>query len=77
VRELRRLRALQRIASPQELAKAEEAARIEELDALEEAGQTGELSDSEARQLLGISDRQPGAQYLTTDEVRRRLGLLG
>ncbi len=75
VRELRRLRALARIASPQELAEAEEAARIEELDALEAAGRTGELSDQQARRILGIPGRQGDEEYLTTDEVRLRLGL--
>jgi hypothetical protein len=75
-RELRRLRALARIASPRELAEAEEAARAEELDALEAAGHTGELSDQQARQILGVSARRADEEYLTTDEVRRRLGLL-
>jgi hypothetical protein len=75
VRELRRLRALARIASQQELAEAEEAARIEELDALEASGRTPELSDQEARQILGISALRGGEKYVTTDEVRRRLGL--
>lgn len=56
--ELRRLRALARIASPQELAEAEEAARIEELDALEAAGRTGELSDQQARRILGVPARR-------------------
>jgi hypothetical protein len=74
-RELRRLRALARIASPQELAEAEEAARTEELDAIEAAGQTGELSDQQARQLLGVPVRRGEEEYVTTDEVRRRLGL--
>jgi hypothetical protein len=73
--ELRRLRALARIASPQELAEAEEAARIEELDALEAAGRTGELSDQQARRLLGVAARRGDEVYLTADEVRRRLGL--
>jgi hypothetical protein len=77
VRELRRLRALARIASPQELAEAEEAARIEELDAFEAAGRTGDLSDQRARRILGIPDRRGDEEYLTTDEVRRRLGLPG
>jgi hypothetical protein len=77
VRELRRLRALARMASPQELAEAEEAARIEELDALEAAGRTGELSEQRARQILGIPDRRGDEKYLTSDEVRRRLGLPG
>lgn len=75
VRELRRLRALARIASPQELAEAEEAARIEELDAFEAAGRTGELSDQQARRILGVPVRRGDEEYLTTDEVRRRLGL--
>jgi hypothetical protein len=74
-RELRRLRALARIASPQELAEAEEAARIEELDVLEAAGRTGELSDQQARRILGVPARRGDEEYLTTDEVRRRLGL--
>jgi hypothetical protein len=75
VRELRRLRALARIASQQELAEAEEAAMIEELDALEAAGRTGELPDQRARRILGIPDRRGNEEYLTTDEVRRRLRL--
>jgi hypothetical protein len=75
-RELRRLRALARIAAPQELAEAEEAARVEELDVLEASGQTGGLSDQEARRTLGLASPQGGEEYLTTDEVRRRLGLL-
>ena len=74
-RELRRLRALARIASQQELAEAEEAARIEELDALEAFGQTAELSDQEARRILGISALRGDEKYVTTDEVRRRLRL--
>ena len=73
--ELRRLRALARIASQQELAEAEEAARIEELDALEASGRTAELSDQEARRILGISALREDEKYVTTDEVRRRLGL--
>jgi hypothetical protein len=73
--ELRRLPALARIASPQELAEAEEAARMEELDALEASGQTGELSDQEARRILGVPAMPGGKEYLTTDEVRRRLGI--
>ena len=75
VRELRRLRALARIASPQELVDAEDAAKPEELDTLEEAGRTGELSDSKARRILGISVCSGNDEYLTTDEVRQRLGL--
>jgi hypothetical protein len=75
VRELRRLRALARMASPQELAEAEEAARIEELDAIEAAGRTSELSDQQARRILGVAVRRGDEDYLTTDEVRRRLGL--
>jgi hypothetical protein len=74
-RELRRLRALARIASQQELAEAEEAARIEELDALEASGRTAELSDQDARRILGISALRGDEKYMTTDEVRRRLGL--
>jgi hypothetical protein len=74
-RELRRLRALARIASPQELAEAEEAAMTEELDAIETAGRTGELSDQQARQLLGVPVRRGEQKYVTTGEVRRRLGL--
>ena len=73
--ELRRLRALARIASPRELAEAEEAARAEELDALEASGQTGELSDRQARHFLGVPPRRGDEKYLTADEVRRRLGL--
>jgi hypothetical protein len=73
--ELRRLRALARIASQQELAEAEEAARIEELDALEASGETAELSDLEARRILGISALRGDEKSVTTDEVRRRLGL--
>jgi hypothetical protein len=75
VRELRRLRALARIASQQELADAAEAARIEELDALEACGRTAELSDQEVRRMLGISALRGDEKYVTTDEVRRRLGL--
>ena len=74
-RELRRLRALARIASPRELAEAEEAARTEELDTLEAAGQTSELSDRQARQILGVPARRGDEEYLTANEVRRRLGL--
>ncbi len=74
-RELRRLRALARLASPQELAEAEAAVRIEELDALEASGQTEQLSDREARRILGLPALPDGTSYLTTDEVRRRLGL--
>lgn len=74
-RELRRLRALARLASPQELAEAEAAVRIEELDALEACGQTEQLSDREARRILGLPALPDGTNYLTTDEVRRRLGL--
>lgn len=77
VRELRRLRALARLASPQELAEAEEAARLEELDALEAAGRTGGLSAEQARQVLGVPDRRDDERYLTTDDVRRTLGLSG
>jgi hypothetical protein len=74
--EFRRLRALARIASPQELAKAEEAARTEELDAIETRERTGELSDQQARQILGVPARQGSEGWVTTDEVRRQLGLL-
>ena len=48
----------------------------EELDALEAAGRTGELTGQQARELLGVPERQGDERYLTTDEVRRRLGLL-
>ncbi len=75
VRELRRLRALERLASSQELADADEAARIEEQDELEAAGRTGELSDQQARGILGIPVTPGDESYLTTDEVRQRLGL--
>ena len=74
-RELRRPRALARVASPQELVEAEEAALAEELDALEAAGRTGELSEQQARQILGVPPRRGDEKYLTADEVRRRLGL--
>jgi hypothetical protein len=47
----------------------------EELDALEATGRTGELTDQQARELLGIPDRRGDERYLTTEEVRRRLGL--
>jgi hypothetical protein len=47
----------------------------QELDALEAAGRTGQLTDQQARELLGISDRRGDEKYLTADEVRRRLGL--
>jgi hypothetical protein len=57
------------------LAEAEEAARTEELDSIEAAGRTGELSDQQARQLLGVPVRRGDGEYVTTDEVRRRLGL--
>ncbi len=73
--ELRRLRALARIASSHELAEAEQAARIEELDALETSGQTAGLSDREARRILRVPALRGDEKYLTTDEVRRRLGL--
>jgi hypothetical protein len=73
--ELRRLRALARIASPHELAEAEEAARIEELDALEVSGHTAELSDQDARRILGVPALRGDERYLTTDEVRQHLGL--
>lgn len=75
VRELRRLRALARIASPEELAAAEDAARAEELDALEEAGRTADLSEEDARRLRGVSERGPDDRFVSTDEVRRQLGL--
>ena len=75
VRELRRLRALARLASPQELADADDAARVEEHDELEADGLTAALSDEQARRLLGIPPSEEGAEYLTTEEVRRRLGL--
>jgi hypothetical protein len=74
-RELRRLRALERLASPQELADAEDAARIEEHDELEAAGRTGALSEQQVRQILGIPLSRGDETYLTTPEVRRRLGL--
>lgn len=73
--ELRRLRALERLASPQELADAEDAARIEEHDELEAAGRTGALSDEQARQILGIPLSRGDETYLTTADVRQRLGL--
>jgi hypothetical protein len=47
----------------------------EELDALEATGRSGELTDQQARELLGIPERRGGERYLTTDEVRRHLGL--
>lgn len=66
-----------RRTSSRNLAEAEEATRIEELDAIEAAGRTGELSDQQARRILGVPDRRGDEEYLTTtDEVRRRLGLL-
>jgi hypothetical protein len=49
---------LARVASPQELVEAEEAALAEELDALEAAGRTGELSEQQARQILGVPPRR-------------------
>jgi hypothetical protein len=73
--ELRRLRALERLASPQELADAEDAARIEEHDELEAAGRTGALSDQQVRKIQGIPLLRGDEAYLTTAEVRRRLGL--
>ena len=48
---------------------------MEELDALEAIGLTGELTDEQARRILGLPDRHGDEEYLTTDEVRRRLGL--
>ncbi len=48
----------------------------QELDALEATGRTGELTDQQARELLGIAEPGGDEKYLTTDEVRRRLGLL-
>jgi hypothetical protein len=48
----------------------------EGLDALEATGRIGELTDQQARELLGIPDRRGDERYLTTEEVRRRLGLL-
>jgi hypothetical protein len=47
----------------------------EELDALEATGRTGQLTDQQARELLGIPDRRGDEKYLTAEEVRRRLGL--
>ena len=47
----------------------------EELDALEATGRTGELTDQQARKLLGVPDRRGDERYLTTEEVRGRLGL--
>ena len=47
----------------------------EELDTLEATGRTGQLTDQQARELLGIPDRRGDEKYLTADEVRRRLGL--
>lgn len=73
--ELRRLRALERLASPQELADAEHAARIEEHDELEAAGRTGALSAERVRQILGIPLSRGDETYLTTADVRQRLGL--
>jgi hypothetical protein len=73
--ELRRLRALERIASPDELAEAAAAARVEELDALEVAGQTGEMTDEEARRILGIPAGHRGERQVPADEVRRLLGM--
>ena len=58
-----------------QLAEAEEAARIEELDALEASGQTADLPDQEARRILGLPAPRGDEKYVTTDEVRRRLGL--
>jgi hypothetical protein len=48
---------------------------MEELDALEATGRTGELTDEQARQTLGVPERRGDEEYLTTDEVRRRLKL--
>lgn len=69
------MRALARIASPQEVAEAEEAARLQELDALEAAGQTGQLPDEQARQILGLDSGREDESYLAPGEVRRHLGL--
>jgi hypothetical protein len=49
----------------------------DELDALEATGRTGQLTDQQARELLGLPDRRGDEKYLTADEVRRRLGLPG
>jgi hypothetical protein len=48
----------------------------EELDELEATGRTGKLTDQQARELLSIPGRRGDEGDLTTDEVRRRLGLL-
>lgn len=59
--------------------RAEQAeARLEELlDVLEDAGITSGMSDAQLHQILGVVFAEPdhGARYLTTDEVRQRLGL--
>jgi hypothetical protein len=59
--------------------RAEEAeARLEELlDVLEDTGITSDMSDAQLHQVLGVVLAEPrhGARYLTTDEVRQRLGL--
>ena len=47
----------------------------EELGALEAPGRSGDLTGQRARELLGIPERRGGERYLTTEEVRRHLGL--
>jgi hypothetical protein len=57
------------------LAEAEQAARVEELGALEASGQTADMSDQEARHILGLPTLRGDEKYLTSDEVRQRWGL--
>ena len=59
--------------------RAEEAeARLEELlDVLDDTGITSGMSGEQLREVLGVVAPEPGhgGKYLTTDEVRQRLGL--
>jgi hypothetical protein len=59
--------------------RAEEAeARLEKLlDVLEDTGITSGMSSEQLYQVLGVvgAEPRPGEKYLTTEEVRQRLGL--
>jgi len=59
--------------------RAEEAeARLEKLlDVLEDTGITSGMSSEQLYQVLGVVGAEPrhGEKYLTTEEVRQRLGL--
>ena len=49
------------------------------LDVLEDTGITSSMSDEQLHLVLGVvgAEPRPGEKYLTTEEVRRRLGLPG